>query len=155
MKHLTAFLRNFGVLIVILFGLTIVAVSIFKDADWSWLNSKVVNEPISPPQGDGATRVNDANAIQNFVLFTNVRYKKFEVVTGIQYLSSDTNIIDIQWCYLSSKPKVGSSALRIQLADINNKGVKITTSLSRKTLQQFNLTQSTATALVLSHCRFQ
>lgn len=155
MKHLSAFLRNFGIVLVVLFGLTIVAVSIFKDADWAWLNSKAANVPISPPQPDGVADLNDANAIQNFVLFTNMPYKKFEVVTGVQYLSSDTNRIDIQWCYLSSKPKVGSAALRIQLADINTKGVKITTSLSRKTLQQFNITQAAAKALVLSHCRFQ
>ncbi|NRA88453.1 MAG: hypothetical protein HRU28_13925 [Rhizobiales bacterium] len=152
MKHLFVFLRYFGVVIIVLFGFTIVVVSIFKDADWSWLNLNTDSKIGAFLRSVGTEQ---ANVIQNFVLFKNKPYKKFEVVTGIQYLSSNTQKIDIQWCYLSSKPNKGNAALRIQLADIDNRGVRIITPFTSKALRQFELTKSVATTLVSTHCRFQ
>ena len=93
--------------------------------------------------------------VQNFVLFTKVKFGKRKVVTGIEYATSSDRSIAYQWCYLGGGNKSGSVVSRLSLATVSKEGVKITSLFTPAALSQFGLNTVSVKALINSHCRFQ
>ncbi len=105
-----------------------------------------VSEVLTPRRGD---------EVRNFVLFTEVKYGRRIVVTGIEYGSSLDRRMQSQWCYLSDHGTSGNVVPRLPLAEVSRDGVKAVPSFAPSALSQFDLTDESARALIASHCRFQ
>lgn len=93
--------------------------------------------------------------IQKYVLFTDVTYGRYVVVTGTEFASDLSRNITKQWCYMSGSQVAGNSISRLSLANKNNAGDVTNSPISPQALAEFDLTRTSARTLVNSHCRFQ
>lgn len=129
-----------GAALVALTALGLVAYDVFRDTGWrDWLG---------PVEGTGGE-------IREFVLFTNVPYKDWSVMTGVQYASTRDRTITDQWCYLNANARFGTLATRLALAKVSADGKKTVHMLTPAALREFDLTYEAARGLVDTHCRFQ
>lgn len=126
-------------------GLGLVGYDIWDSIDW--------------PLPSDATHQNDTTArpdeVREYVLFTEVAFGKRKVMTGVQYASSSEQTITEQWCYLNDNAKGGSLSTRLALANIAADGAQTIPTFDSNALASFGLTETTARALIKSHCRFQ
>lgn len=161
---LQACLKNFGVTLVVLLGLFLIAFNILNGPGFNrWLGKAIKNwenkreQTLSrsllkaPPKPPDRQRKGE---VQNYVLFTRVPYGTRVVVTGIRFGSTHTNRVAKQWCYLSDKHSHGGQVKNLELAKINKNGVLSITRFTPDSLKAFELTKKTVAKLILSHCRF-
>lgn len=143
--------RGTALFVVLAFGIFLIATAILRGSDWSqsdiWHNSVAsISEPV--PRGK-------VDEVQNYVLFTHVKFGNQDVATGIEYASTDNQKIVLQWCYLTTGKKLSSASSTLYLARISKSGIKTISSFTPSNLSQFGLTKASAEVLVRSHCRFQ
>lgn len=162
-------LRNLGVVIVVLIGLSLILVSIFGPnvAERAGLSAPGVSsvreadpnpdgpDHPEPPDKEGDVPDDVPGTVRNFVLFTSVPYGSLHVVTGIRFASNHSAKITEQWCYVDQKGADGGASVRLSLARANAAGTITYSPYSEAALKTFNLTRSKAAALVTSHCRFK
>ena len=150
-EFMPVFGRISGAVLIVLTGLFLVISRILSGVDWSpaaFFRSALETISQSVPG-------KRADEVRNFVLFSQVPYKKLIVVTGVQYASSSDHRITEQWCYLDKGPAAGVVAQRFTMARINAKGNQTLGPFTAPALSAFNLTETAANKLVKSHCRFQ
>ena len=150
-QWLTKTVRGTALSVVLAFGIFLIATAILRGSDWSlsdiWSNSVAsISEPVPRNKGE---------EVQNYVLFTHVTFGNQEVITGIEYASTDNRRIVLQWCYLSNSKMLGSASSSLSLAGVSKSGIKTISPFTPSSLSQFGLTKSSARALVNSHCRFE
>lgn len=96
-----------------------------------------------------------ADEVRSYVLFINVPYGIWSVVTGTQYVSTHRQTIDSQWCYLRKSSDAGEAQTQLPLASTIGDEPPTIPQFDEESLVSFNLTDERARALVATHCRFQ
>nr|WP_306266997.1 hypothetical protein [Pararhizobium sp. IMCC3301] len=150
-RILEHFARGTALIAVLSLGLFLVAASILKGVGWS-LPDLLKQISISVPSSRPTAK---ADEVQNYVLFTEVKFGDGQIITGIKYTSTLRQQINSQWCYISENTKAGEPTTRLQLATVSQSGTQTIAPFTEAALSQFGLTAQTATSIVKSHCRFQ
>lgn len=147
-------MRGTAIAVVLIFGLFLIAFAVLRDVDWSWLKSA-----IDPPEQTTKTSLPDGkprlDEVQKYTLFTHVNFGDKKVTTGVQYASTASGKIELQWCYLTDNKQLGAARTDLYLAQVEANGKKTVPEFSSSELAKFDLTKETAKSLVKSHCRFK